>query len=186
MPAVDPDDEFFGDQESDSDRNSYTDRLGACDKRDGEDYPSDSFGNVANHDYRSREASVKTLSYLDGYDETKEEKLQVGFADGYRKSFHDAFKIGRRLGSLCGKVALNESATLGLQQDDKDTNNKSDEFTNGENRESTQINSSIHETANLVRQFLTDEILLGTKESAEKGYDEKLSKLEDALEKLKV
>ena len=47
-------------------------------------------------------------------------------------------------GCLCGKVALNESATLGLQQVGKDTDYKSDEFTNGENRESTQINSSIH------------------------------------------
>ena len=86
--AVDPDDEFFGRDDDD------------------DDTPSDAFGKVASHEFRSREASITKLSYLDGYDETKEEKLQEGFSQGYRQSFNDAFRIGCRLGSLCAKVAL--------------------------------------------------------------------------------
>mmetsp|Transcript_28500 Transcript_28500/g.59402 ORF Transcript_28500/g.59402 Transcript_28500/m.59402 type:complete len:157 (+) Transcript_28500:134-604(+) len=113
--TVESDDEFFGDQSSESDFICGAYQVDGNEGIRGET-PSDPFGNVANHDYRSREASVKTLSYLDGYDETKEEKLQDGFSDGYRQSFSDAFRIGRRLGSLCARPALDESLTLGLQR----------------------------------------------------------------------
>ena len=175
MP-VDPDDEFFGDQSSESDFDCCADQV-SCNKGIRDDTPSDPFGNVANHDYRSREASVKKLSYLDGYDETKEEKLQDGFSHGYRQSFNDAFRIGRRLGSLCAKAALDESLTLGLQPEKNDASDAS-------NPDSTK--NVIGSPSNLVRQFLTDEILMGSKESVETSYDGALLKLEDQLEKLRV
>ncbi|KAL7542045.1 hypothetical protein ACHAXR_011459 [Thalassiosira sp. AJA248-18] len=176
MP-VDPDDEFFGDQSSESDSNSFADG----DKGIQDGTPSDPFGNVANHDYRSREATVRNLSYLDGYDETKEEKLQDGFSHGYRQSFKDAFRIGRRFGSLCAKPALCESLTLGLHTENRDAT------TEATHQDST-INV-IETPANLIRQFLTDEIILAeSKEgsSAEKRYDAALLRLEDELEKLRV
>mmetsp|Transcript_7909 Transcript_7909/g.14307 ORF Transcript_7909/g.14307 Transcript_7909/m.14307 type:complete len:177 (-) Transcript_7909:20-550(-) len=168
--TVESDDEFFGDQSSESDFNCGADQVGGNEGIRGET-PSDPFGNVANHDYRSREASIKTLSYLDGYDEMKEEKLQDGFSDGYRQSFSDAFRIGRRLGSLCAKSALDESLTLGLQV----KNNKR----GASNPESPKIVLGSH--ASLVKQFLTEEILIGSKDNAESSYDEALLRLEGQL-----
>ena len=117
MP-VDPDDEFFGDQLSEPGDSSVED----CGS--GSNQTSDA---LSNHEYRSREANVRTLSYLDGYDETKEEQLQDGFADGYRQSFQDAMAVGRQLGSLCAGLALKESLTLGLPPGKSDVAAKSDE-----------------------------------------------------------
>mmetsp|Transcript_8944 Transcript_8944/g.20127 ORF Transcript_8944/g.20127 Transcript_8944/m.20127 type:complete len:177 (+) Transcript_8944:163-693(+) len=176
MAVIDLDDDFFGDQSSESDSNSYADRGSNKGIRD--EMPSDPFGNVANHEYRSREASIKTLSYLDGYDETKEEKLQDGFSNGYRQSFKDAFRIGRRLGSLCAHAALNESLTLGLNRENDDTI--------AEKSDSDSTKNIIERPAKLVRQFLTDEIIIGSKEGAENRYDEALLKVEDQLEKVRI
>jgi len=149
--AVDPDDEFFG--------------------RDDDDTPSHTFGNVASQEFRSREANVAKLSYLDGYDETKEEKLQDGFSNGYRQSFNDAFRIGCRLGSSCAKMAMDESVTLGLP------------FSSGASATTTN-NADVEITAKLVRKFLVDEVLIGSKEGDDNRYDEALLQLKDELTKL--
>eukprot|EP00578_Thalassiosira_sp_NH16_P014578 CAMPEP_0181121218 /NCGR_PEP_ID=MMETSP1071-20121207/24613_1 /TAXON_ID=35127 /ORGANISM="Thalassiosira sp., Strain NH16" /LENGTH=179 /DNA_ID=CAMNT_0023206007 /DNA_START=45 /DNA_END=582 /DNA_ORIENTATION=+ len=176
MAIIDDDDEFFGDQASHSE--SPTSSL----KDIGEvtTTSSDPFGNVADHEYRSRGASIKTLSYLDGYDETKEEKLQHGFSRGYQQSFDDAYSVGRRLGSLCARAALNESETLGLPQ------NKSTTPEDLEERCSTAEGIIIVErSATLVRQFLTDEILIDSKgHNAQTRYDEAILKLKDQLGKI--
>ena len=63
-------DEFFGDQSSESDT---PDRNQAY---------SETMNGAAAHKYRSHESSIKTLSYLDGFDENKEDKMQDGFCDG--------------------------------------------------------------------------------------------------------
>ena len=146
--AVDPDDEFFG--------------------RDDDDTPSDTFGNVASQEFRS----LAKLSYLDGYDETKEEKLQDGFSNGYRKSFNDAFRIGCRLGSSCAKMAMDESVTLGAPPENSGASH------------TTTNNNDIEITAKLVRKFLVDEVLIGSKEGDENRYDEALLQLKDELTKL--
>ena len=163
--AIDPDDEFYGDQSSDtSDANENT---------GNHDVPSSSeaYGNASSHEYRSQAASIRTLSYLDGYDETKEEKLQDGFAHGYKKSFHDAFEIGRRLGSLCAKAAFEESTTLNDTTDAKDD----------------AAIAKIERHASSTRQFLTERILVGNKkEDDEKKYDEALLKLKDQLDEARI
>ena len=97
MPRIDPNnDDFFGDQSSIDSPDSVA-KNSLLLQQPSSDH---SFGNVANHEYRSQEASIKTLSYLDGYDETKEERIQDGFSFGYKQSFHDAFKIGSLLGGI--------------------------------------------------------------------------------------
>ena len=168
--AIDPDDEFFGDQSSGSESPT------SSHKDIGELTPSDPFGNASNHEYRSREASVRTLSYLDGYDETKEEKLQDGFANGYEQSFNDAYSVGRRLGSLCAQAALNESITLGLS--DNSSSTTSEDSNQGFTR------SIIEKPATLVRQFLTEEILIDGKGQPENRYDDALLKLKEQLTKI--
>mmetsp|Transcript_50629 Transcript_50629/g.107879 ORF Transcript_50629/g.107879 Transcript_50629/m.107879 type:complete len:178 (+) Transcript_50629:94-627(+) len=173
--TVDPDDEFFGDQSSESDSSRCADQVSGNEGIRGKT-PSNPFGNVATHEYRSREESVRNLSYLDGYDETKEEKLQDGFSEGYRQSFNDALRIGRRLGYLGAKAALGESLTLVLQP------GISNDKSHATDRNFTK--NVMENPANLVRQFLTDEILVASKESAENSYDEALLKLEDQLERM--
>ncbi len=162
--AIDSDDEFYGNQSSESDASTDGNRCSTDDATP----PSYPFGHVATHDYRSRERSIKTLSYLDGYDETKEEKLQDGFSHGYRRSFNDAFRIGRRLGSLCAKAALVESSTLG------DTNTDTSE--NSDHPTKSLLNGPV----TLVMKFLRDEILDGRIDDTRK-YDEALEKLDDQL-----
>lgn len=169
-------DDFYGDQSSESAANSDDgDGDGSFD--DGcnlnlNTTPSDPFGNVADHEFRSRESSVQTLSYLDGYDETKEIKLQEGFSDGYRKSFHDAFRIGRCLGSLCAKAAKDELLAPG---EDK---TKSDSAGNTDQKATTKA----HDPAILVRRFLREEVLIGSNDKGnDMKYDDALLQLEQEL-----
>ncbi len=166
--TIDSDDEFYGNQSSESSHASADGSRRGIDDDAGT--PLDPFGNVAAHEHRSLERTVKTLSYLDGYDETKEEKLQDGFSRGYRKSFNDAFRIGRRLGSLCAKAALGESSTLR-------TANSIDAT---ENSDHDRTKHMIEGPASLVREFLRDEILIGRVEDTKKR-DEALMKLEGQL-----
>ncbi|KAL7516465.1 hypothetical protein ACHAWX_002680 [Stephanocyclus meneghinianus] len=153
-------DEFFGDQssESGSDRNDEGFHKEAI---------SNPFGNAAGHDFNSQEASIKTLSYLDGFDETKEEKLQDGFGDGYKQAFGDAFRIGQRLGSLSAIVAVAESQMMrqDLQQ--------------SENVDSI---NNLYQAAVLIRQFLTNEILIGSSDKEFDGYSDALENLSALLQ----
>ena len=173
---MESDDEFFGDQCSESDSIACVGQVNSIKGNKG-NAPSDPFGNIADHEYRLREASVKTLSYLDGNDETKEEKLQDGFSDDYRQSFSDAFRIGRRLGSTCAKAALYESLTLGLQSGNRDKSDKSIRTTK---------KSTIESPATMIRQFLTNKILIGSKDKSEDTYGKALLKLGHQLDEAKV
>ena len=69
--------------------------------------------------------------------------------------------------------ALGESVTLGLPSENSGA---SDTTTNNAN--------DIENTANLVRRFLVDEVLIGSKEGDENRYDEALLQLKDELTKL--
>ncbi len=167
--TIDSDDEFYGNQSSSCESSPVSISTGVDAAADAK---SDPFGNVAAHEYRSHERTVQTLSYLDGYDETKEVKLQEGFSRGYRRSFDDAFRIGRGLGSLCAKAALGESSTLGTTNDTSDAT--------GRNSEYGRTKNVIEGPASLVREFLRDEILIGRIEDTKKR-DEALLILEDQL-----
>ncbi|KAL3823243.1 hypothetical protein ACHAXA_011088 [Cyclostephanos tholiformis] len=162
--VFDSDDEFYGNQSSESDASTDGNRCRINDVTP----PTHPFGQVATHEYRSSERAIKTLSYLDGYDETKEEKLQDGFSHGYRRSFNDAFRIGRHLGSLCAKAAIGESSTLG---------NTSTERSGYSGHETKSLTKG---PATLVMNFLRNEILDGKIEDSKK-HDEALLKLEDEL-----
>lgn len=163
------DDEFYGDQESDASPDSV---LSSQQHQSSSLIPNNQFGNIANHEYRSREESIKTLSYLDGYDEMKEVRIQDGFSFGYKSSFHDAYKIGRCLGSVCAKAALDD--LLSVKTNHKDTTTATD------NQEALPPHKS---TSTIVRTFLREEILIGSskEEDAQKRYDMALSKLKDDL-----
>ena len=132
--AVEEDDEFFGDQ--------------SCD---------DDFG-TAEAELRD----IKTLSYLDGFDETKEERLQEGFAEGYSQAFNDAFQTGRRLGSIAAKTALSE-----LNKD----------------AECVTANQPIlHNASSAIHQFLRDEIMIGDEKGRETSYEGAFDNLKTQLD----
>lgn len=134
--AAEEDDEFFGDQ---------------CD---------DEFG-TAEAEFRD----VKTLSYLDGFDETKEEKLQEGFAEGYSQAFNDAFQTGNRLGSIAAKTALCEL-------------NKDAECV-------TANQPVLHSAASAIHQFLRDEIMIGDEKGRENTYEGAFHNLKNQLDSIK-
>eukprot|EP00986_Skeletonema_menzelii_P010935 scaffold5472_cov146-Skeletonema_menzelii.AAC.10 len=132
--AAEEDDEFFGDQ-------SCEDEFGAGEA-----------------EFRD----VKTLSYLDGFDETKEEKLQEGFAEGYSQAFNDAFQTGNRLGSIAAKTALCE-----LKKD----------------AECVTANKPVlHNAASAIHQFLRDEIMVGDEKGRENSYEGSFNNLKNQLD----
>ena len=135
--AVEEDDEFFGDQ--------------SCD---------DDFG-TAEAGFRD----MKTLSYLDGFDETKEERLQEGFAEGYSQAFNDAFQTGRRLGSIAAKTALSEL-------------NKDAECI-------TANKPVLNNAASAIHQFLRDEIMIGDEKGRETSYEGAFDNLKTQLDSTK-
>ena len=160
------DDEFYGDQESDASPDSV---LSSHQHQSSSLISNNNqFGNIANHEYRSREESIKTLSYLDGYDEMKEVKIQSGFSFGYKSSFHDACKIGSCLGRVCAQAALDDLLVK------KNTTAVTD------NQEAFPPHKS---TATIIRTFLREEILIGStkEEDAQKRYNTALSKLKNDL-----
>ena len=173
-------DDFYGDQSSDSSASSDDGDAALKHGNIRDRISSDPFGTVANHEYRAREASVQTLSYLDGYDETKEIKLQEGFSHGYRLSFHDAFRVGRCIGSLCAKVAQEEILMpVGV--------NRKDGGAAAGNTFLSATRNAMEDSAALVRNFLREEILIERKERGfDKKYDDKLLQLENQLGKLGV
>ena len=142
-------DEFFGDQSSESD----------CDSASNIETASNPFGAAGHHDYQSRESTIKTLSYLDGFEETKEEKLQEGFCEGYKQSFRDAFQIGQKLGSLSAKVAVHESLTLSQHNT---SNNKP--------IDKTEELNVLREATKLIHSFLINVVVTGSADKEEDDY----------------
>lgn len=155
-------DEFFGDQSSESDNNSTSNIETAATP----------FGAAGHHDYQSRESSIKALSYLDGFEATKEEKLQEGFCDGYKQSFRDAFQIGQKLGSLAAKVAAEESLTLSQH----DTSNSN---TTGHNERLR----GLHEAKQLIHSFLINKVVNGNADQEEDDYSVSLNDFSAKFEK---
>ena len=134
--AAEEEDEFFGDQ--------------SCD---------DEFG-TAGAEFRD----VKTLSYLDGFDETKEEKLQEGFAEGYSEAFNDACRLGSRLGYICATTAV-----LEMNQDKDGV---------------TANQPGLNNAASAIHQFLRDEIMIGAEKGGESSYEGALDKLQNNLDSI--
>ncbi|KAL7465793.1 hypothetical protein ACHAXS_006113 [Conticribra weissflogii] len=163
-------DDFFGDQSSLSDVNSTTNESTT---RIQNEPPSQPYGNTAIHEYRALAANVKKLSYLDGYDETKDDSLQDGFEDGYRKFFCDSFRVGSKLGTLCGKNALIISSN-------------SEKSNEKQGRDVGVIDNSVECVASLVRLFLANEIIEGNSgdDSAEISYRRAILKLEQDMHEI--
>ena len=91
------DDEFFGDQD-DTDDGDFGGRL------------------VIQEDL-ARQQELKTIGYLESYDEAKETRLQEGFQAGYQETFDLAVRIGALLGEATTRQRLQQKA-LGLEADE--------------------------------------------------------------------
>lgn len=72
-------DEFFGSQED-----------------EGE------FGALGQRDNLAKDHELKTIGYVEAYDETKEMLLQEGFEAGYRETYDAALRVGQLFGKLSG------------------------------------------------------------------------------------
>ena len=65
------------------------------------DFDDDFFGDdedaLPDLDARAHEQQYRNIGYLEAFDETKEQKLQQGFDDGYRNTFYESVKLGELL-----------------------------------------------------------------------------------------
>jgi flagellar biosynthesis/type III secretory pathway protein FliH len=82
------DDDFFGKQQDDDD-----DSLA---RQHGITHPS----GLANAEEKAAQDRYGRIGYHEGYEETKETRLQEGFETGYKNGFESAVTIGRILGEL--------------------------------------------------------------------------------------
>ena len=84
-------DEFFGNQDDDNDD--------TCAIR-GE------FGSLGHHENLAKNEELKTIGYLESYDETKELLLQKGFEMGYREAYNLSKSLGEKFGNMIAQVEL--------------------------------------------------------------------------------
>ncbi len=80
------DDEFFGAQDDEENENG--------------------FGDMGKHEENARHHRLKTASFLDAFDESKEELLQEGFEAGFLESFSSAKLLGQLLGMAATRSKL--------------------------------------------------------------------------------
>lgn len=76
-------DEFFGDQDEDGD-----------------------FGKLGRHEDHARNEQLKTIGYLESFDETKDSLLQPGFEAGYRETYEVSKSLGKNLGRMIAEHQL--------------------------------------------------------------------------------
>jgi hypothetical protein len=90
-------DEFFGDQEGDDD---------------------DFGGLLGERERLARQNELKTVGYMESYDESKETRLQEGFQTGYRETFDVALRIGKLLGQATARAQLEQTQSSSSVDDD--------------------------------------------------------------------
>jgi hypothetical protein len=65
------------------------------------DFDDDFFGDdedaLPDLDARAHEQQYRNIGYLEAFDESKEQKLQQGFDDGYRSTLYESVKLGELL-----------------------------------------------------------------------------------------
>ena len=86
----DSDDEFFGNQ----DILANNDEFGALEQRER----------------RAREESLKTVGFVESYDDAKDVRLQEGFEVGYRETYDVALRLGTVLGKEAVQNLLSNSS----------------------------------------------------------------------------
>ena len=92
------DDDFFGDDDDNDAENT------------GE------FGSLGHYEARAKQEELKTIGYLESYDEAKELLLQQGFESGYRETFTVSKSLGEQFGKL-----VTEMEFLGNQPEENVT-----------------------------------------------------------------
>jgi hypothetical protein len=134
-------DEFFGDQDGDDD-----------------------FGGLlGEREHLARQNELKTVGYVESYDETKETRLQEGFQMGYRETFDVALRIGQLLGQATFRARLEQTQS----------NSSEDDAT-----------SSSQTAAKQVRDFLTKSEQPRNKEEALRDAKTELEDLEKDLQRM--
>jgi hypothetical protein len=136
----DDDDDFFGSQEDEGD-----------------------FGALGQHDDLAKDHELKTIGYVESYDETKETLLQDGFEAGYRETYEAALRVGRLFGKLSadtqllpGKTAEFESSSSSSHKGSETTSRRLHDFlTEFQNRpKKSEAKNNTKESIELLEQEL--------------------------------
>jgi hypothetical protein len=109
----DDEDDFFGNQDDDDDEPV---------EHDEQEHYGNEFGALAEREHQARGTELRTIAYVESYDETKEARLQDGFEAGYQETFDVATRIGVLLGKATAatktKLLNHEPVSLSSSDDD--------------------------------------------------------------------
>ena len=133
-------------------------------------------------------------AYLDGFDESKGERLQEGFSRGLCESFKSSSVVGKALGSTCAWEVLVQKTsdggaggTLSAPSDDDSSNDDgglvqifgptTSSTAKSASAQPPPSKSNVDNLSRAIQHFLLDEVVGANKETAEEGYIGALQKL---------
>jgi len=113
------DDEFFGrlDEDDQDDDDEGGGRSGGGYDGANDDRVEDEFGLLGSAESRARVERFRTIGYHEGFDETKDVRLQRGFQDGYQQAYDVSYRIGRMLGELTAKYKISGATRKRIRGD---------------------------------------------------------------------
>lgn len=124
------DDEFFGNQDDDVGAvvdidsgivNNASSTTSTLVNNNDNSNNNNGFGTMGQRELAARQNELKTVAYLDAYDEAKEVRLQEGFEIGYRQTFSSAYQLGMNFGKVSTTTKTTKAAkSLHHQNDDDD------------------------------------------------------------------
>jgi hypothetical protein len=155
-------DDFFGSQNEGLDNKSR--KLGG--NYDDEDQETDilssnnnyvnndEFGSLMQNERAAKELELKTVAFLDAFDEYKDTKLQEGFEHGLLESLEVAIRIGKLLGKPTTVLSLKD--VVGGEIDDKSDANDLNLVVRGGLKKNNDEKKTIDLAKDITREFFTN------------------------------
>jgi hypothetical protein len=182
------DDDFFGSQKE-LDNNSNT-KPGGNDDDDDDDavnregvYSSnnnDEFGSLMQMERSAKESELKTVAFLDAFDEYKESKLQEGFEFGMLESLEGAIRIGKLLGK---HTTVQNLVEVFRRDDDDDVDDVDDKVVGGLKRNHVEKQNFVDQAKAVTRDFFANKFQKDT-QCGSSNCEEDLQSIEDLLQTL--
>jgi hypothetical protein len=114
---------------------------------------NDEFGSLMQNERAAKELELKTVAFLDAFDEYKDTKLQEGFEHGMLESLEVAIRIGKLLGKQTTILSLKD--VVGGESDDKIDANELNGVVRGGLEKNNDQKKTINLAKNITREFFT-------------------------------
>jgi hypothetical protein len=150
----------------------------------------DEFGSLMQKERSAKELELKTVAFLDAFDEYKESRVQEGFEYGMIESLDVAIRIGKLLGKQTTVQNLTGHVVVGSGNSGHggDKDNDDHQVVNGIEKNSSDKQRKIIDQAKAVtRNFFSNKFQMDDNSTTTYGTDncqEELQRIEDLLKTL--